>query len=295
MNHRIYMVVFAAALLAGCNRDVVYDGTSDPVTVFEYTPAPGQFIGELPAFNGVDTQQKACEFAEKRLANGLFVSLGGFGGYIVVGFGTSIANKGGYDFSVSGNQMASSSEPGVVWVMRDENGNGLPDDDAWYELAGSETGKTGTVQGYSVTYLRPEEENAGVEWTDDRGGSGTVARVSFHTQPSYYPAWITSSSYTLTGTLLESRSTFDGASGEWINAPYDWGYADNWGGDRDSGTNGGRKTYFKISGAVDANGDAKHLPSIDFIKVQTAVNANAGALGEISTEVTKFAVENITH
>ena len=65
------------------------------------------------------------------------VSLGGFGGYIVVGFDHSIqasGGYGGYDFSITGNQFSGSSEPGVVWVMPDENGNGEPDDGPWYEL-----------------------------------------------------------------------------------------------------------------------------------------------------------------
>ena len=62
------------------------------------------------------------------------VSLGGFGGYIVVGFDHSIqasGGYGGYDFSITGNQFSGSSEPGVVWVMPDENGNGEPDDGPW--------------------------------------------------------------------------------------------------------------------------------------------------------------------
>ncbi len=269
------------------------------MTVFEYTPAPGQFINEPPMFDGVTTAGAAREFAEKRLAKGLYVSLGGFGGYIVAGFGKSIENSGGNDFSITGNQIATSSEPGVVWVAQAADGGDRPGENTvWYELKGSETGKETTVQGYEVTYFRPAEENADVAWTDKFDNSGVVARASFHTQPSYYPAWIDAESYTLSGTLLESRSGYDAASGQWINAAYDWGYADNWGltvengGDRGSGSDGQRKVYFKISNAIDAAGKSVHLASIDFIKVQSAVNANAGPLGEISTEVTGFAIEN---
>ena len=291
-----YIILFAAVLTAGCNRDISYtDPATDPVTVFEYTPAPGQFINESE-MAGVTTPGKACEFAEKRIAAGQYVSLGGFGGYIVVGFGKSITNSGGYDFSVAGNQMLSSSEPGVVWVMQDMDGDGEPDaGGTWYELRGSETGNKSTVQGYKVTYFRPAEDNADVEWTDNREGSGVVARVSAHTQPSYYPAWIGADSYTLGGTLLESRSGYDEDTKQWTNGPYDWGYADNWGltlgnsGDRGEGKDQ-IKVWFKISNAVDAGGKSVNLPSIDFIKVQTAVNAGAGPLGEVSTEVTGFAV-----
>ena len=87
---------------------------------------------------------EACAYAEERLRSEAYVSLGGFGGYVVVGFDHSIDNKvGEYDFGITGNSFAGSSEPGIVWVMQDENGNGLPDD-TWYELKGSETGKPET-------------------------------------------------------------------------------------------------------------------------------------------------------
>ena len=81
--------------------------------------------------------------------------LGGWGGYIVVGFDHSIENKGGYDFSIKGNAFDSSNEPGIVWVMQDVNGDGLPNDE-WYELKGSEYGKPETCLLYtSHTSITP--------------------------------------------------------------------------------------------------------------------------------------------
>ena len=71
------------------------------------------------------------------------VSLGGWGGYITFGFDHPVENKDGYDlqilgnaFYMSGSTEYGSSEPGIVLVSRDENGNGLPDD-KWFELKGS--------------------------------------------------------------------------------------------------------------------------------------------------------------
>lgn len=279
--------VFAA--LTGCGKTVCGEPPATGVTVFEYRPAPGQFINELPAFDRVTTEGAALQLAARRLNSGLFVSLGGFGGYIVVGLGRSAVNSGESDFWVAGNQFATSSEPGIVWVMADTDGNGLPDD-IWYELAGSETGKPETVSGYAVTYYRPAGDGLDVEWTDNLGGSGIVPYNSdFHSQPSYYPAWIAADSYTLTGTLLENHTVKDEETGKWINGTYEWGYADNWGSDRSAD---GRKIYFKISNAIDANGQPVHLPAIDFVKVQTGVNAHAGSLGEVSTEVTGFGILN---
>ena len=99
--------------------------------VYEFVPAPGQFVNETntAGFNGESTHEAACAYAQKRLDNEQYVSLGGWGGYIVVGFDHSIENKGGYDFSIKGNAFDSSNEPGIVWVMQDVNGDGLPNDE----------------------------------------------------------------------------------------------------------------------------------------------------------------------
>ena len=69
---------------------------------------------------------EACAYAEESLAQKRYVSLGGFGGYLVVGFDHSIDNSGDYDIAITGNAFDGSSEPGIVWVMQDENGDGCP-------------------------------------------------------------------------------------------------------------------------------------------------------------------------
>lgn len=232
-----------------------------------------------------------------------WVSLGGWGGYIVVGFDHSIDNsssgyKGGYNFSITGNAFKGSSEPGIVYVMQDTNGNTLPDDE-WYELKGSEYGKEETVQDYAVTYYRPTYSGADVQWKDNQGVKGKIDYLKqYHDQPSYYPAWIGTDSYTLYGPCLKSRTYDQSGNGSyWVNGEYDWGYADNFGNDRlsedDNAAAGAMKVYFKISNAVDKNGQPANLKYIDFIRVQTGVNAKAGWLGENSTEVFGFTDENI--
>ena len=226
--------------------------------------------------------------------NPIWVSLGGFGGYIIVGFDHSIDNSGDYDFGILGNSFSGSSEPGIVWVMQDENGNGEPDD-TWYELKGSETGKPETIQNYSVTYYRPTGPQMNVQWTDNMGKSGQIDYLKqFHRQDYYYPLWIEEDSYTLTGTCLQSKN-YD-ASGNrsyWVNVEYDWGYADNFSSiDRltgESNTNAeANANYFKISNAIDFECQSIELEYIDFVKVQVAVNAKSGWLGEVSTEVFGF-------
>jgi hypothetical protein len=273
--------------------------------VFEYTPAPGQFINELKTGGFDDTHttpEAAVAYAEARMKevdrNGNpspnWVSLGGFGGYIVVGFDHSIDNSGDYDLAILGNSFSGSSEPGIVWVMQDENGNGQPDD-TWYELAGSETGKAETIQNYSVTYYRPTGPKMPVQWTDNLGNSGEIDYLAqFHRQDYYYPLWIEADSYTLTGTCLKARNYDASGNGSyWVNPEYDWGYADNFSPiDRlsnDENTNADpNANHFKISHAIDMDGQPIHLKYIDFVKVQVGVNTKSGWLGEVSTEVLGF-------
>ena len=273
--------------------------------VYEYTPAPGQFINEKKTggFNFTHTTPEAAiEYAEYRMSqtdsygkpNPIWVSLGGFGGYIIVGFDHSIDNSGGYDLGILGNSFNGSSEPGIVWVMQDENGNGLPDD-TWYELAGSETGKAETIQNYSVTYYRPSGPQMPVQWTDNLGNSGQVDYLKqFHTQDYYYPLWITEDSYTLKGTCLKANNyDMSGNGSYWVNPNYDWGYADNWSPvDRltnDENANAdANANHFKISNAIDFECKPVNLEYIDFVKVQVGVNAKSGWLGEVSTEVFGF-------
>lgn len=263
--------------------------------VYEWTPAPGQFINE-PATGTLDTPEAAAAWAETQLSKGLAVSLGGFGGYIVAGFDHSVeaSADGGYDFAIGGNAFfnagtgkGGSNEPGIVYVMQDTNGNGLPDD-TWFELAGSDTAASTTIRDYAVTYTRPSAPAMPVEWTDNRGGSGTIDYLAtFHKQDYYYPAWVKADTYTLRGTCLAAQNTLDESTGFWNNSAYGFGYADNMGSDSTAALEGfPQANRFRIADAIDSAGNPVGLRYIDFVKVQTGVNAKSGWLGEVSTEIT---------
>ncbi len=118
------IILFVFVITSSCNKDeviVVEESTTDIyyraknassqasfTKVFEYMPAPGQFINETNTggFSGDETtMDKAVAFAANRMKKNLFVSLGGFGGYIVVGFDHSIDNTGLYDFAIKGNPI----------------------------------------------------------------------------------------------------------------------------------------------------------------------------------------------
>ena len=259
--------------------------------VYEYTPAPGQFINEQKTggFDGSQTTpEKAITYAEARLKVGTWVSLGGFGGYIVVGFDHSIDNGEGYDFAVVGNSFKGSSEPGIVWVMQDENADGQPNDN-WYELRGSEANNDSTIYNYAVTYYRPRAPQMSVQWIDNQGVSGEIDYLeASHTQDYYYPFWIEADSYTLRGTCLPARNHDKSGNGSyWVQQEYSWGYADNFS-PTDLLSSNSKTNRFDIANAIDESGNLVDLDFIDFVKVQTAVNAKSGWLGELSTEVTDF-------
>lgn len=272
------------------------------ISVFEWVPAPGQFIGET-TMGEITTPDDANDWAQKRLNNSNYVSLGGFGGYITVGFDHSIQKRDGqFDFSVTGNAFLNagsadggSNEPGIVWVMQDVNGNGIPDDE-WYELRGSETGNPQTCRNYAVTYYRPAGPKMNVQWTDNHGLRGTIDYLSaFHRQDYYYPAWITSDSYTLYGTCLQAKTTQNSSTGFWDNSAFSWGYADNKGSDDLSNSDSpdgpggeGQRNGFMIENAMYPDLTHINLQYIDFIKIQTGLNTKAGWLGEVSTEVFSF-------
>jgi len=101
------------------------------VRVFEYLPAPGLWVSGYmygPLFTAT-TMAEACAYVQSRFDINYMISLGAWGGYVVAGFDHSVDNSGGgVDLAIRGNSYSYQSEPGVVWVAQDENGDGEPND-----------------------------------------------------------------------------------------------------------------------------------------------------------------------
>ncbi|MDR1153853.1 MAG: hypothetical protein LBL04_04010 [Bacteroidales bacterium] len=237
---------------------------------FDYIPAPGRYIGSMTGMTIVSALKDLQEWCDAG-ADGMYM-IGAFGGYYIVGFDHSVRNEPDKaDLQINGNPLGQNwCESGIVWVMQDENGNGLPDD-TWYELKGSETGKPATKQRYACTYYKPKDASSSVvTWTDNTGKSGAVT-----TGP--YPRIITEDYYTLTGTCLASTVLEAGLS---YSSCYDWGYVDGINSSPIRPVTG----HFWIEDAIQVDGSPASLQYVDFVKVHTAINAMTQNVGEISTE-----------
>jgi len=283
-------LIFILALLGHSVSEAQYI-----TDVMEYTPAPGQLINTAPW--GIPAGAMSIEGSVEGS-----LSLGAFGGYVIFRFENPVendpSNPFGVDFTIFGNSIVDWAEPGVVWVMKDENENGKADD-TWYELAGSDYLFNSTIRGQRVTYYNPGGDEAqDISWEDILDNSGWIRTNSAHTQP-YYPLAdsfpsIPQENYQLTGSQIEGL-VFEHPSGM-KSIERAFGYADNHlrGSvpytlpdnpyTREVENSGG--DAFDIGWAVDSAGQYVELNRIHFIKVQCGILDNGGILGELSTEIT---------
>ncbi|MDE5887664.1 MAG: cell surface protein [Muribaculaceae bacterium] len=275
--------------------------------VYEYCPAPGQFVNEMPRYEEGDTYADILKKAEESISgtNDIMITLGGYGGFVTFGFDHTVINvPGEYDFRIWGNSFyeltdptrkGGSAEPGIVMVSYDENCNGIPDDE-WYELAGSAFYDKSTKHNYTVSYKHPEEAHSPVgdesgfltdveyiPWHDSEGIDSFLPKNIFHDQ-SYWPQWNDADELIFKGTCLPSNAVDTSGNGRYyILYCYDWGYVDNHPNDYPD------LNSFKIDWAVDNSGNPVNLPGVDFIRVYTGVNQYCGWLGETSTELCRGA------
>ena len=280
--------------------------------VYDYCPAPGQFVNEMPRYEEGDTYADILQKTEESISgtNDIMITLGGYGGYVTFGFDHTVMNiPGEKDFRIWGNcfyellqpdKKGGSAEPGIVMVSYDANCNGLPDD-PWYELAGSEYHSPMTRHSYELTYNRPDpdreivadEDNSlddiyYIRWTDNAGQSGYMAKNIFHNQ-DYYPKWVKDDAMTFHGSLLAPNAEdISGYGAYYVLYSYPWGYVDN------HPNEYADLNSFDISWAVDADGNPVSLPGADFIRVYTGLNQYCGWLGETSTELSRAQDLHIT-
>ena len=321
-----YTITLSDGSESSSNKIITYATRNCYATkILEYQPAAGQFRCETAWDNPI-------EFFENRERG---VSLGALGGYVVLGFDQPIYNNPqnpyGVDFTVEGNSFVAAekgvwTEPGAVQVMEDKNGNGLPDDGEWYELAGSDYWLSTTKRNVELTYYNPNyNDRYTVPWkmTWEENGEtcteyGAVVTNNFH-KHTFYPDYfynqdnpdesmrwynpsVSRDSITFTG-MTNIRGCIDMRSPSYIEfySYSGFGYCDNKGFVKDDARIAqnpyGRPSLgetagdgMDISWAVDKDGNYVELEKIDFVKVYTAGQVIAGWLGEWSTEVLDCAI-----
>lgn len=280
--------------------------------VYDFKPAPGQFVNDLPPANSGDSYETILRRTNDYLAKeqGTLISLGGFGGYVVFGFDHTIANvKGKRDFRVLGNAFwaennpnpeaptrGGSSEAGVIMVSYDKNGNGLPDDE-WYEIKGAAHDMEGTVFNYELTYHKPDPNKVPVpgggtgtvmftdveyiKWEDNQGRTDYMwQNNAYNHSLDYWPKWLDKEqTMTFKGTRLPDNAIDESGTGSYyVQYAFAYGYADN-------APNTDDESAIDIDWAIDSKGNKVNLPGIDFVKVYNGLNQQCGWLGETSTEI----------
>ena len=217
---------------------------------------------------------------------GSILSLGNFGGHIVYKFDDPITddpkNPSGVDFIVAGNSFggAAASEPGNVEVSQD----GV----TWYTLAGSVHYDDEADWNYTMTYTN---DGGASSWTASDGGSGTIYR---YPQAKAYPLfnWNDDNKKEMTVSGLRIVNDTKDPYGSASAAYPDFGYVDTHkNGNYAEATNpylgeaNVKDGMFDLEWAVDAQGNPVDLDSVSYVRVSTASNIYAGAIGEKSTEV----------
>lgn len=289
--------------------------------VFDYLPAPGQFVNEIPKYVAGDTYETMVIKAGNELIgeDANIVTLGGWGGYVVVGFDHTIVNVAGRrDFRIHGNAFGAASnprpnppfggscEPGIVMVAYDKNKNGKPDEDEWYEIKGS--GNFGaeaepwysaavankndvrTFRGYEMTYHRPASEtHTGGPLNHisilnyikwtDNQGQEGYKIKNTFHAQSYYPGWVKDNQITYKGIRLANNGIEESGNGSYF-VLYAYRY-----GYVDNYPNPHDNSGIDIDWAIDKNGNKVVLPGIDFVKIYNGIDQENGWLGEASTEV----------
>ena len=290
--------------------------------VLDYLPAPAQFVNKLPKYNEGDTQETMNAKVLESIGNNKkrMITLGSYGGYVIVGFDHTIQNiEGKRDFRVIGNAFYSaanpdsnapeggSCEPGIIMVAYDANENGVPDDNEWYEIAGSSHEDVTLEPWYQkavdngndvnfyfndfeLTYTKPEnltpangteEFTNYIPWRDNKGGDGFVPKNIFHRQ-SWFPGWVTTNEIRFRGSRLPQNGIDESGEGKYyVLYKFRYGYADN-------ETNTKDDSAIDISWAVNSKGQRVNLPGVDFIKIYNGVNQVNGWLGECSAEITNI-------
>lgn len=277
---KISLLIALVLMITGCDlqKNNPENHTSPWLTqVFEYVYGPGQHaVYAEPADTAFITGDPSKEIE--------WLYLGGFGGYVIAGFDHDVQNLASYDLAVF-PLKGSSPEPAIVYVMSDNNKDGLPNE-TWYELKGNQFDNS--KRNYWLRYFKAKNETSNITWKDAEGNTGEL-KPGYGANYSTGWWWKSTSgdSITFHGTRLpDSYVDMDTTAAQsWVVPAglFTFGYAENIAGDDFDATLVCNK--LDISNAVDATGNAVNLSSIRFIKIQSSVFQIAGWTNEVSPEI----------
>lgn len=94
MNRQLLSILAAAAVTAAVQAQEKSPYISQ---VFDFCPAPGQFVNEIPEIPADADAVRVCELVLEQIgrgANSGMISLGAFGGYVIFGL-PSDCQRGG--------------------------------------------------------------------------------------------------------------------------------------------------------------------------------------------------------
>ncbi len=248
-------------------------------SMYDFSPAPGTQANDCYKEDGY-TKKDVMKIALGRIDNtsvGYLLDLGSFGGSVVVGFDHTIMNvPGERDFRIYGANEMKNQEPvapGLLFVAYDQNGNGEPDDDEWYEIKGSSHGTDDLTDNFSITYHRRTEGTEvplGRSFKDienvycEPGTGDPYYLVLLKGYVDLCPRWLDQDEFSYSGKTLDVHieATKPGQYTLWSYDVPEWGYANALDPDID------------IDWATDQDGNEVHLPGIDFLKVVNCVSSD---------------------
>lgn len=297
------MTLKQVAIVAACIPAAAPTRADSPFAtrVVEYRPAPGQFVNDAAYNDPLDALGPPEGFGPSSGNNVSVVSLGGFGGYIILGFDRTVLddprNPFGMDSIVFGNAFFVGNtsrhwaECATIEISLDLNANRLADD-RWFLISGSHTGL-------------PQLAWTVRTWDTNIGDSTFPPSEASWIPPGRMGVWQTGA-FALPTELFGGNIIINpgGASFEAI-----WGYADYSPtlplGDIPPGKfyaypdepftpgispGSGGGDAFDIAWAIDAQtGAAAELPGFDFIRVTTAVESLLLEINEKSAEIDAIA------
>lgn len=298
------LIAAAAVLTASAGAQGPY-----ATRVVTFTPAPGQFVND-PLYRDPNVALGwPAGGNPSDPDNGSQVSLGGFGGRIVLAFDSPVLDDPTHPFGldaivfgnaywIAGDAARRWTEAATIEISRDANGNGLADD-PWYLVPGSHVG----TPGFAASYVTKS-------W-DDNLDDGALPPLWPPADETWIPPGVsgtwTTSGYVLPGAVFNPFVTQNPAGSDPTRETV-WGYADvSPGAARPDdvppemfftrpdnplvvgltlGSAGG--DAFDIAWAVDpATWQPAGLDGFDFLRLTTAVDMVfvSPPLGEKSTEV----------